>query len=252
MGVPDPLHARGLYVSLGGLPILRDVGVSVAEGEAVALLGGNGSGKSTLIRTVMGLVPHQEGTVELFGHPLDDFHDWQRIGYVPQHSAVAVANATVREIVASGRLAHRGPFQWLRRADHAAIDHALDLVGLAGRSGWPFSTLSGGQKQRALIARALASQPELLVMDEPLAGVDLHSQGGLAELLSRLADDGLALLVVLHELGPMESVLHRSVTLCDGRVVDPEHPGAHECWQPVDESGASLVGLADPIPGAAS
>lgn len=252
MAAHDPLHAEGLYVSLGGLPVLRNVGVSVAAGEAVALLGGNGSGKSTLIRTVMGLVPHQEGTVELFGEPLEQFRTWERIGYVPQHSAVAVANATVREIVASGRLAHHRPFQWLRRGDHAAIDHALDLVGLSGRSGWPFSTLSGGQKQRALIARALATQPDLLVMDEPLAGVDLHSQGGLAELLGRLADDGLALLVVLHEIGPMESVLHRSITLCDGRLVDPEHPGAHECWKDVDESGASIVGLADPIPGVAS
>ncbi|AQX16926.1 ABC transporter ATP-binding protein [Tessaracoccus lapidicaptus] len=250
MTAPDPLHAEGLFVSLGGLPILRDVSISVSAGEAVALLGGNGSGKSTLVRTLMGLVPHQEGSISLFGEPLATFRDWSRIGYVPQHSAVAVANATVREIVSSGRLAHRRPFQWLRAVDHAAIDHALDLVGLAGRAGWPFAALSGGQKQRTLIARALASQPELLVMDEPLAGVDLHSQGGLADLLGRLADEGLALLVVLHELGPMAAVLHRAVTLCDGRVVDRETTGAHEC-QPGPPL-PSLTGLADPISGVRS
>lgn len=247
MTAPDPLRAEGLYVSLGGLPILRDVSVSVSAGEAVALLGGNGSGKSTLVRTLLGLVPHQQGSVELFGEPLETFHDWHRIGYVPQHSAVAVANATVREIVSSGRLAHRRPFQWLQRVDHAAIDHALDLVGLSGRSGWPYSSLSGGQKQRTLIARALASNPELLVMDEPLAGVDLHSQAGLADLLARLGDEGLALLVVLHELGPMEAVLHRSITLCDGRTVDVEPTGAHEC-EP-GPAHVSIVGLADPFAG---
>lgn len=250
MTAPDPLRADGVFVSLGGLPILRDVSISVATGEAVALLGGNGSGKSTLVRALMGLVPHQEGSIALFGEPLATFRDWSRIGYVPQHSAVAVANATVREIVSSGRLAHRRPFQWLRAADHAAIDHALDQVGLAGRAGWPFAALSGGQKQRTLIARALATQPELLVMDEPLAGVDLHSQGGLADLLGRLADEGLALLVVLHELGPMAAVLHRAVTLCDGRVVDQETTGAHEC-QPGPPL-PSLTGLADPISGVRS
>ena len=247
MTAADPLRAQGLYVSLGGLPILREVSVTVAAGEAVALLGGNGSGKSTLVRTLLGLVPHQEGTVELFGEPLEGFGAWHRIGYVPQHSAVAVANATVREIISSGRLGHRRPFEWLHRADHAAIDHALELVGLSGRAGWPYSSLSGGQKQRTLIARALASQPELLVMDEPLAGVDLHSQAGLADLLARLGGEGLALLVVLHELGPMEAVLHRSVTLCDGRTVDVEPSGAHECAP--DEDPVSVVGLTDPISG---
>lgn len=247
MAVPDPLRAEGVYVSLGGLPILRDVSISVAAGENVALLGGNGSGKSTLIRTLLGLIPHQQGTVELFGKPIEEFHDWARIGYVPQHSAVGVANATVREIVSSGRLAHRRPFQFLRRADQVAIDHALEQVGLAGRAGWPFAALSGGQKQRVLIARSLATQPELLVMDEPLAGVDLHSQAGLAELLALLAGEGLALLVVLHELGPMAPVLHRSVTLCDGRVVDGEHPGGHDCRP--DTPPSSPVGLTDPILG---
>ena len=248
MTAADPLRAEGLYVSLGGMPILRDVSLSVAAGEAVALLGGNGSGKSTLVRTLLGLVPHQVGSVELFGTPLEGFRDWSRLGYVPQHSAVAVANATVREIAASGRLAHRRAFQWLGRQDKLALERALTLVGLDDRAGWPFSALSGGQQQRVLIARALATNPELLIMDEPLAGVDLHSQAGLAELLARLGDEGLALLVVLHELGPMESVLHRSVTLCDGRVVDAERPGAHECGPP--RTPRSVVGLADPIAGA--
>ncbi|MHA7860299.1 metal ABC transporter ATP-binding protein [Tessaracoccus sp. Y36] len=247
MTATDPLDARGLFVSMGGMPILRDVNIHVDSGEAVALLGGNGSGKSTLVKTLLGLVPYQEGSVELFGEHLPGFRDWWRVGYVPQHSAITVANATVREIASSGRLAHRRPFQWLTRKDKVALDEALELVGLQERMHWPFGSLSGGQKQRVLIARALSSHPDLLVMDEPLAGVDLHSQSGMASLLSRLRDDGLALLVVLHERGYMEPILSRSVTLCDGRVVDDEHPSAAECAP--DLATASVFGVEDPLSG---
>jgi zinc transport system ATP-binding protein len=127
---------------------------------------------------------------------------------------------------------------------------ALEQVGLAGRAQWPFAALSGGQKQRVLIARALATRPDLLVMDEPLAGVDLHSQAGLAQLLGGLRDGGLGLLVVLHERGPMGDVLDRTITLCDGRVVTDEHAhAADDCLPPAEPSA---VGLVDPIAGAIS
>lgn len=246
MNATDPLDARGLYVSLGGMPILRDVNIHVDSGEAVALLGGNGSGKSTLIKTLLGLIPYQEGTVELFGEHLPGFRDWSRVGYVPQHSAITVPNATVREIAASGRLAHRKAFQWLGRQDKIALEEALELVGMHDRAHWPFGSLSGGQKQRVLIARALSSHPDLLVMDEPLAGVDLHSQAGLASLLGTLRDDGLALLVVLHERGYMDPILSRSVTLCDGRMIDEAHgPSATDCAPDLEPSSA--FGVQDPI-----
>ncbi|HMQ64871.1 MAG TPA: ABC transporter ATP-binding protein [Arachnia sp.] len=250
MAASDLVDAEGVYVSLDGMPILRDVDVRVAPGEAVALLGGNGSGKSTLIRTLLGLIPHQEGRISLLGEPLAQFHDWRRVGYVPQTSAINVANATVREIVSSGRLAHRHPFRWATAEDRAAMADALEQVGLAGRAQWPFAALSGGQKQRVLIARALATRPDLMVMDEPLAGVDLHSQAGLAQLLGGLRDAGLGLLVVLHERGPMGDVLDRTVTLCDGRVVPDEHThAAEECGPPAEPSA---VGLVDPIAGVIS
>lgn len=240
------LAADGLYVSRGGLPILRDVSLRVARGEAVAVLGGNGSGKSTLIRAVVGLNPVQVGSVKLFGEPLQGFRQWSRVGYVPQHSSLNVSNATVQEIVTSGRLAHRRPFHWFRRADRVAVAAALELVGLSERAKWPFRSLSGGQKQRTLIARALSTEPELLVMDEPFAGVDLHSQAGLANLLAGLRADGLGIAVVLHELGPMAPVLDRSITLCDGRLVDHEPPGtALECDP--DEAEDSETGLLDPV-----
>ncbi len=241
------LDARGLYVSLGGLPILRDVGLQVHSGEAVAVLGGNGSGKSTTLRTVLGLTPFQQGSVTLFGTDLAQFHAWDRVGYVPQHSTLNVSNATVREIVSSGRLSHHKIFQWLNREDRDHVTRALALVGLEDRAKWPFRDLSGGQKQRALIARALSSEPELLIMDEPLAGVDLHSQDGLAELLGDLRSNGLGLAVVLHEQGPLAPVLDRWVTLCDGRIVTAEPHGATDCAPYARET--SSLGLLDPVAG---
>lgn len=176
MAVPEaePLvTAEGVDVFLGGLPILRDINLHVHAGEAVAIVGPNGSGKTTLLRTLAALTPFQQGSIELFGTPLRRFRDWHRVGYVPQHATLNVENATVREVVTSGRLAHRGAFRWFTRTDRAIVVEALERVGMANRARWPFAPLSGGQKQRVLIARALATQPDLLIMDEPLAGVDL-------------------------------------------------------------------------------
>lgn len=223
MSAADPLvEAKGLYVSYGGIPVLRDVDLEVSRGEAVGLHGGNGSGKTTLIRAVVGLLPLLDGELRLFGQPASQFNDWKRIGYVPQHSVVNVPNATVWEVVSSGRLPHAGFFGWPRRKDREAIRESLEVVGLSDRAHWPFASLSGGQKQRTLIARALSTRPDLFVMDEPMAGVDLHSQEGLGELLSELVHVGDAgMLVVLHEIGSVQ--LDRSVTLCDGRVTDVEH-----------------------------
>ena len=127
------------------------------------------------------------------------------------------------------------------------MTHALELVGLTDRARWPFSHLSGGQKQRVLIARALASEPELLIMDEPLASVDLHSQDGLAQLLGELRDDGLGLAIVLHEQGPLAGVLDRWVTLCDGRIVTSDVQGATDCAPFTKDSSA--LGLRDPFAG---
>lgn len=213
------LSVDDLSVSLGGLPVLRGIQFSVAPGEAVALLGGNGSGKSTLVRSALGLVPHQRGSVELFGVPLRRFRNWSRVGYVPQRASVGLQSATVREVVASGRLAHRHPFLPASRSDREAAGSALEAVDLTGRAKSRMAHLSGGQQQRVLIARALASQPDLLVLDEPLAGVDAENQEHLAEVVGSLINGGMAVLVVLHEVGPFEPLIERAVALRQGRVV---------------------------------
>ncbi len=212
------LQASDVSVELGGLPVLRGVDLTVHTGEAVALLGGNGSGKSTLVRALLGLTPLSRGSVELFGTPLRRFRSWADVGYVPQRSTAAFAGAKVREVVASGRLAHRRPFVPPRAADRAALARALAAVDLSDRAGDDVAVLSGGQQQRVLIARALAADPRLLVLDEPTAGVDLAHAEVLTEVLAGLVAAGTAVLVVLHDVGSLGGLVDRGVVLREGRV----------------------------------
>jgi zinc transport system ATP-binding protein len=219
------IDVAGAVVQYGGRPVLRGVDLRLASGEVVALLGANGSGKSTLVRACVGQVPLVSGHVRLFGTPLEQFRSWSRIGYVPQRiSATSGVPATVREVVLTGRLAGRPWWRPPDAADRAAAERALDTVGLARRGGDGVSTLSGGQQQRVLIARALAGDPDLLILDEPLAGVDLSSQGAFAATLSGLVGTGRSILLVAHELGPLEPLISRTVVLRMGRVVHDGPP----------------------------
>lgn len=218
------LALHGATASLGGREVLRGVDLTVGSGDVVALLGANGSGKSTTVRTVLGRTPLTSGSLELFGTPLRRFRGWHRIGYVPQRStAAAGVPATVREVVSAGRLARRRLLP-LRSADRQAVDDALGTVGMAGHASEPVGALSGGQHQRVLIARALAAAPELLIMDEPLAGVDLASQQVLAEALREQVGRGTSALLVLHELGPLAPLIDRAVVIGDGRVERVDDP----------------------------
>ncbi|MFF7841896.1 metal ABC transporter ATP-binding protein [Streptomyces ossamyceticus] len=218
------ISLRGVRAELGSRTVLRGIDLTVNRGEVVALLGANGSGKSTAVRTVIGQVPVTDGEIELFGTPRRHFRDWRRLGYVPQRTTAAGGvPATVTEVVASGRLS-RARLGILRRADHEAIRRAIDLVGLADRAKDSVNALSGGQHQRVLIARALASEPELLIMDEPMAGVDLASQEVLARTLRGEVARGTTVLLVLHELGPLEPLIDRAVVLRDGCVLHDGPP----------------------------
>ncbi|MCJ1677421.1 metal ABC transporter ATP-binding protein [Streptomyces sp. APSN-46.1] len=225
------ISLRRATATLGSRPVLRGVDLTVRRGEVVALLGANGSGKSTAVRAVVGQVPLTGGALSLFGTEFKRFKDWSRIGYVPQRTTAASGvPATVREVVSSGRLA-RSRFGILRKADKAAVERALDLVGMGSHADASVNALSGGQHQRVLIARALAVEPELLIMDEPMAGVDLANQEVLANALRAQVAAGSAVLLVLHELGPLEPLIDRAVVLRDGCVVHdgppPEAVGQH-------------------------
>ncbi|MFG2936011.1 metal ABC transporter ATP-binding protein [Streptomyces sp. NPDC048282] len=246
------ISLRGVTAELGSRPVLRGIDLTVRRGEVVALLGANGSGKSTAIRTVIGRVPVSGGEISLFGTPRRTFRDWSRIGYVPQRTTAAGGvPATVTEVVSAGRLS-RTRFGLFRKADHAAVRHALGLVGMADRAKDNVEALSGGQHQRVLIARALVAEPELLIMDEPMAGVDLASQEILAETLREQVAQGTTVLLVLHELGPLEPLIDRAVVLRDGCVLhDGPPPRAlgqhalpgHDHVHPHDEHTPLRTGL---------
>ncbi|MCX4908815.1 metal ABC transporter ATP-binding protein [Streptomyces sp. NBC_00878] len=224
-GASSVISLRGVTAELGSRPVLRGIDLTVKRGEVVALLGANGSGKSTAVRTIIGQVPVTGGEIELFGTPRRRFRDWSRVGYVPQRTTAAGGvPATITEVVSSGRLS-RTRFGVLRKADREAVQRAIALVGLADRAKDSVNALSGGQHQRVLIARALAAGPELLIMDEPMAGVDLASQQVLAETLrEQVVVQGASVLLVLHELGPLEPLINRAVVLRDGCVLHDGPP----------------------------
>ncbi len=213
------LRLSGLQVGYEGTPVVRGVDLSVAAGEVVAVLGANGSGKTTLVRGLLGLAEVQAGEVELFGQPRSRFVDRHRLGYVPQRQSVAgVIPSTVREVVSSGRLSRRKLFSRWTSEDGTAVDEALRTVALQDRTGAEVATLSGGQQRRVLIARALAGEPDMLVMDEPTAGVDASSQQALALTVQRLAERNVTLLIVTHEVGALAAVVTRAVVMSRGRV----------------------------------
>lgn len=217
--VDHVIEVRGLQVSRGDRPVLHGVDLTVRQGEVVTLLGANGSGKSTLVGAIVGLLPTDAGTIEVFGRPQATFRDRWRLGYVPQRtSAASGVPATVTEVVASGRLARRRPFTFASRADRAAVAQAIELVGLTEHAEASIAELSGGQQQRVLIARAAAGEPDLLVLDEPNAGVDHSSQEAFARALRTFVASGRTVLLVLHELGPLATLIDRGVVLDDGRV----------------------------------
>jgi zinc transport system ATP-binding protein len=209
----------GAAVGYDGRPVLSGVDVTVHRGDVLALVGPNGSGKSTLVKALLGLADLTSGTLEMFGSPDSNPHDRGRVGYVPQRGVQpGLVPSTVTEVVATGRLASGRLLRRLGADDRAAVTEALERVGLASLARARVANLSGGQQRRVLIARALAAKPELLILDEPLAGVDLASQESLAATLSDLARTGTTFIIVLHELGPLRPLVTRVLQLRAGAV----------------------------------
>ena len=219
-GSSDPVvEARAISVGYDGVTVVHDVDLDVRRGDVVAVLGANGSGKSTLVRAMVGLLPVTTGTLRLFGTAGATGAARARLGYVPQRaSLLAGVPASVGEVVASGLLTGHRALWPFRRVDRSRIHAALATVGLGEHASRPVASLSGGQQQRMLIARALVRAPELLVLDEPTAGVDMASQQAFADTLGLLAHDGTTVIVVLHEIGPIASLISREVVLHTGRV----------------------------------
>ncbi|GAB6878631.1 metal ABC transporter ATP-binding protein [Halorubrum gandharaense] len=186
----------------GDTVAVRDVSLTVESGDFLGLVGPNGSGKTTLLHLMLGLHTPDSGTVELFGESVDEFDDGGRIGYVSQQATNrgGTMPVTVRECVTMGRFAHAGHSQ-LSEADKRIVEDAIETVGIEPLADRLVNELSGGQKQRAYIARALASEADLLALDEPTVGVDAESRDAFYALLDDLNDRGITIILIEHDIG---------------------------------------------------
>ena len=193
----DALTITGGAFSYGTTPALTDVNISVKPGEAMALIGPNGSGKSTLLKGVLGLIPLVEGSMG-FGSTAEVDSG---IGYLPQTEHIDPEfPVTLKQVVMMGRYRKMGLFSFPSSTDRAAVRKAIASVGLTNVANKRFGSLSGGQQQRGFLARALASEPGLLLLDEPFNGLDQPNRDALMETLRQLKAAGVAIIVTTHDL----------------------------------------------------
>ena len=231
--MPLALELRGVSFGYpGGPEVLRAVDLAIESGEFVAIAGPNGGGKTTLLRVALGLEKPTRGEARLFGEPASDAHDRARIGYLAQRTQLGIdAPITVREVVAAGTVPRSGVLGRLTAADRTAVDSAIERVGLDALASSVVTRLSGGQQQRAFIAKALAGRPDLLVLDEPTAGVDVDAQESLARLLRELHHDlGVTILFVSHEFGAVERFVERLVLVRGGILFDGDPRALPATW----------------------
>jgi len=212
---PTPIVLENVSFSYDGTPAVEDVSFAVQEKEFVCMVGPNGGGKTTLLRLILGLLKPERGTVRVFGTTPESARP--RVGYMPQRAQLDPKFPTsVLDVVLMGRLTRGfapGPF---RRRDKALATEALGEVGLDALARRSFSDLSGGQRQRVLPARALACQPDLLLLDEPTANLDVVVEGELFELLARL-NERLTIVMVSHDIGFVATVVQS--VICVNRTV---------------------------------
>lgn len=212
------LEVRDLTVAHPGArhPVLHSVSLTVQTGTRVALVGPNGSGKSTLLKSIAGLLRPQQGTIRIYGLPVGGCH--HRVAYLPQRSEIDWRfPINVRRMVLAGRYVHLG---WLRRpgkADWQQVDAALERLGLRALGERQIGALSGGQQQRALLARALVQEADLLLLDEPLTGVDAQTRTTIAAVLDDLKQQGKTSLIATHHLDRLADEYDDIIALEDGR-----------------------------------
>jgi len=229
---PDSLvlEVSGLEVAYGPHAVLEDINLCVTKGELVAISGPNGGGKTTFLRACLGLVKPRAGKIRVLGMEAGDPRGLVRIGYVPQRPKIAYDfPGTVREVVLSGAWPKAGLWRKLSKYLHESVHATIEACGLAEVERRRVGELSGGMQQRVFLARALASHPDLLFLDEPIAGIDLPSQMEFRRLLTDLLGSGeMTVVVVVHEYGPFEGLVDRLVILAEKVLYDgapPQHEG---------------------------
>jgi manganese/zinc/iron transport system ATP- binding protein len=232
---PQPATAAlvtdGLCVCYPGTQryALRDASVRAGRGVRVALVGPNGAGKSTLLKAVAGLLPVAGGTVSIYGNAVGACH--HRVAYLPQRGDIDwTFPVPVHRFVLAGRYVHLGWFRRPRKADHEIAARVLDRLGLGELADRQIGKLSGGQQQRALLARALAQEADLLLLDEPLNAVDADTREVIYDVLTDLKALDKTLVVATHDLGRLADAFDSVIHLRDGRVVPADAPEREMSW----------------------
>jgi zinc transport system ATP-binding protein len=207
---------KNLSFSVRNQNILSNVSLEIFNSEYIAIIGPNGGGKTTLIRLLLGLDKPTSGDIRLFGKKLKNFNLWNKIGYVPQRASHVDANfpATVLDIVNMGRVSKRGLFSMMSSEDMDAVHDAMLKMDILNLKDKMVGTLSGGQRQRVMIARALASKPEVLILDEPNTGVDIASQKSFYALLAKLnKQEKITIVFITHDIGVIADDIGRLFTV---------------------------------------
>jgi len=219
------LDVSGIKVSISGRVLVSDVALTVDRGEVVGLVGPNGAGKSTLLRAISGVQP-SSGSIAIEGRPAAelDRREFARRVAVVQQLPEAPASMLVGDLVLLGRHPHLGWFEHESARDHQIARVAMTRAGCLEFADRELGTLSGGERRRAFIARGLAQEPALMLLDEPTANLDAGAQAEVCALLRELAADGVGVLVVLHDLTLAAAYCDRVVLLADGRVLDSGEP----------------------------
>jgi iron complex transport system ATP-binding protein len=215
------VEARDLAVRRGGCEVLHGIDLDIRAGEALAMIGPNAAGKSTLLRAMAGLLPLARGRITIADRPL---REWSRAALARKLALVtpedeSASPLSVRERVAIGRYPHTGPFLPLRPADHEAVARALEMTGIGSLGDRRVGTLSAGERQLAAIARGLAQEPQVLLLDEPAAHLDIGHQLALFRVLDEIRATGVAVLAVVHDLQRAADWADRLVLVAQGRVV---------------------------------
>ncbi len=207
---------KNLNFSVKGQKILTNISFQIFKHEYIAIIGPNGGGKTTLIRMLLGLDKPTEGEIRIYGRKLRDFKEWHKIGYVPQRASHVDSSfpATVLDIVKMGRTSQRGLFSSFSEEDSRLVYDAMSKMDILDLKDKMVGTLSGGQRQRVMIARALASKPEILILDEPNTGVDVVSQKKFYTLLKQLnKEDGITIVFITHDVGVIADDIARLFTV---------------------------------------
>tara|TARA_B100000886_G_scaffold316924_1_gene255861 strand:- start:655 stop:1416 length:762 start_codon:yes stop_codon:yes gene_type:complete len=246
MGEPI-LEVFNLLVARSGKLVLKDISLTVSEGEFVGLVGPNGSGKSTLMLTILGILKPSRGSIEIYGNPPLSRKLHRRIGWVSQAAANLPKDVrlTVRELVKLGTVNAGNMFDWRDNGRRERVDNAISVTGLEDVEDIDISRLSGGQRQRAVIARALATEADFILLDEPLVGIDRDSRNSLLKLLDRLChEEGKTILMVSHDLATIRKTAHRMIFLEESIRFD----GPTSSFPDLEEL-ADLRGIKDPHEG---